>query len=168
MKKIFYILSIAAVALFASCAKEEIGGTACQDMAGQWYVQVDGIDEKGEVVEEDPFGAGRFILLTSNTAANKADEILVDDQGNFWKFCVKVAADPAKMTFSASKGKDLYNDIDVDIDGKIVLGGTETPSGQKADYFEMDVVFSDDEYVGTYWSKLRFSGWRYTGFENDD
>ena len=43
MKKIVYLF--VAVLLFASCKKDEIGGTATESMAGEWYVYVDAVDE---------------------------------------------------------------------------------------------------------------------------
>lgn len=172
MKKIFYILSIAAVALFASCAKEEIGGTACQDMAGQWYVTCDLIDAAGEVMATgaDFFGLDeRFMVLTYNTAANDPKEMILDDCGNFWEFSCKIACDPAGMTFSAKDAVDYMNDDKVTVTGKIVKDGTETPSGMPADYIEMVINFGSDEYPKEYgYAAYKLSGWRYTGFENDD
>ena len=75
--------------LFASCEKEMPGMTETVDLAGQWYVQVDYVD--GEDVYEDFYGIGRILMLTYNTSANKADEMIIDDLGNFWEFKVKVS-----------------------------------------------------------------------------
>ena len=53
MKKIFYILAIIATLSLAACRKTPIGGSAVQDLSGEWYVQVDIVDENGEVVEDE-------------------------------------------------------------------------------------------------------------------
>ena len=172
MKKIICFATLALALVFAGCQKEEIGGTATQDMAGQWYVHVDGIDENGEISMEDPFGMGNFLVLTFNTAANDKDSIWVDDLGNFWTFKCKVGCDLNSLTFGSEeeddKALDAYYGISVEIYGKILPGAATTPSGMPADSIWFDVLFEDDSYVGYYWDKLRFAGYRYTGLANDD
>ena len=107
-------------------------------------------------------------MLTYNTSANKADEMIIDDLGNFWEFKVKVGCDVEKRSFSADAAGNLVEDYEDLIckvsNGKVVVDGTETPSGQKADYIEFYIEFSDDDPGAVY----KISGWRYTGFENDD
>ena len=169
MKKVLYILAAAAMTLLLSCQKDPIGGTAVQDMSGQWYVTVDGAYNDGSEDWEDPFEMGRFVIVTSNTSANVATEMLINDLGTFWDFNVKVNCDLKTMTFSAIDAENYSYESKVTVtDGKIVKNGATTPSGQKADYIEFYVVFDDDEYIPDYWDKLKFSGWRYTGFVNDD
>ena len=166
MKRIVYLISMFACLLFASCEKEMPGMTETVDLAGQWYVQVDYVD--GEDVYEDYYGIGRILMLTYNTSANKADEMIIDDLGNFWEFKVKVGCDVEKRSFSADAAGNLvagYEDLICKVsNGKVVVDGTETPSGQKADYIEFYIEFSDDEPGVMY----KISGWRYTGFVNDD
>ena len=56
-------------------------------------------------------------------------------------------------------------------DGKIIKGGTETPSGMKADYIEFFVSFSNDYILENYLpegTKYKVSGFRYTGFTEDE
>ena len=53
---------------FTACEKEEIGGTAAESLAGEWYVQANMLDDDGSVIE-DPYGLGRFHILTYNTSA---------------------------------------------------------------------------------------------------
>lgn len=185
MKKIFYILSVAALALLASCAKTPIGGTATQKLAGQWYIQVDIVDEKGEVVEDgEDFNGGRSVLLTYNTAENKDNVLYVDDLEHFWAFKVQVPCNLETGTFGAADDKKTFENEAYDCGvtlwgGKIVPGGATTPSGAKADYIEFFVNFDDDdlkaygfpgvsypEFYGGYSYKV--SGWRYTGLANDD
>ena len=109
MKKVFYILGILSMALLASCQKDPVENTACVEMAGQWYVTIDAANG-GEVVYEDVYGLGNVLMFTSNTAANIATEMLLTDNRDdpFWKFKVKVTADPGAMTFTAQNADNLY------------------------------------------------------------
>ncbi len=165
MKKILYFIA-ASFAIFASCAKDPIENTATVGMAGEWYVTADAVDENGEVLYEDPFGMGQFIISTFNTASNKAEEMFVYDNLNFWEFQVQVKADPAAMTFATDgMTPNLIYESNVEITGgKISYGTAETPSGQPADAIEFCVKFDDDDYGFTY----RIHGYRYTGFTADE
>ena len=99
----------------------------------------------------------------------QSNEHVVYDNENFWNFQVELVADPASKTFKTDGFKDnlAYDGCQVNVkDGKIVYGGTETPSGVKADYIELTVEFSDDEPVGVY--MYRLYGFRYTGLASDD
>ena len=44
---------------FASCEKDEVGGTATQALAGEWYVTVDAVDANNNVTALDPYEIGR-------------------------------------------------------------------------------------------------------------
>lgn len=173
MKKVIYsFIMLAAVAL-TSCEKDEIGGTATEALAGEWYVTADWADDNGDVVMEDPFGAGQFIVNTYNTAANVPTEMWLDDLGNYWEFKVKIASDINALTFKTNGAvKDVYNDIDVTIEGgKILPGAATTPHGTPADSIVFYVSFSDDyaNYQQAYgYTKYKFSGYRYTGLASDD
>ena len=181
MKKIVYLF--AAVLLFASCEKEEIGGTATESLAGQWYVHVDAVDEDGELVYSDDelYGIGNFLLLTYNTSANTADTLFVDDLENFWTFKVKVSCNTSDKTFGNDDYVDNFKyESGVKLtEGKILNGAATTPSGMPADSIMFYVVFDDDYtededgnllYVPEAYgfAKYRISGYRYTGFKNDD
>ena len=165
MKKIINSLLIAgAVFSLASCAKEEVGGTAVQDMCGEWYVMVDGVDSNGNVVEEDPFDMGYFELYTYNTNSNVPTEMYVDDQGNFWEFRVKVNVDYAQKTFNVTAAPNDYYDMTMDVlNGKIVKDGATSQAGYTADAISFMVVFDDDDYVGEYYDYLWIHGYRRTG-----
>ncbi|MCH5233645.1 MAG: hypothetical protein J1E78_08400 [Muribaculaceae bacterium] len=168
MKKIYKLLAFSLLALgVASCAKEEIGGTAVQDMCGEWYVQVDGVDANGNVTMEDPFGVGIFPLFTYNTNANLPTEMYVDDDGNFWAFRVKVDVNYAAKTFSVSNAVDDYYGILVDVvNGSIVKDGAKSPAGYTADSISFMVAFEDDDYIGAgYWDYLWIHGYRRTGLD---
>lgn len=161
--------------LTTSCEKEEVGNTATVATAGQWYVTVDAVDESGNVVYEDAdlFGLGRVLLLTANTAANSATEMIVDDLKNFWGYRVKVTVDPVNMTFATNTTENNNlngDDINVTITGgKIVKDGGVQNNGSKADYIEFYVNFSDDQYPAAYgYAKYHVYGIRYSGLAEND
>ncbi len=174
MKKLSYIFAaVLALTSVFSCQKDPIGGTVAKNVSGQWYVMAQGLNSKGEITDPDVFGK-RLLVLTYNTADNN-DDIFVDDLGALadykLSFKVKAKANLNARTFSVDKGDNLYNTGNSTVtitDARIVLNGAVTPSEQKADYIEFCVVLSDDPYLGQYWDKLKFSGWRYTGFEKDN
>lgn len=175
MKKILIILSIAVMALTAiSCQKDPIGNTATVETAGQWYVTVDAVDASGNLPDPDYadfFGMGQFILLTANTAANKPNEMLVNDLGTFWEFNVKVACDQNNLTFGNSEAvENLAYECMVSLfNGKIVKDGATTPSGMKADAIQFEISFDDDTYPEKYgYDHYLVHGYRYTGLANDD
>lgn len=157
---------------FSACEKDEVGGTATQALAGEWYVTASQVDDDLNVVYDDLFGMGQFLVNTYNTAANVADEMWVNDMNNFWYFSVKVNCDVNSMTFSTNGAvaNQTYEDCDVTIEGgKIMYGAATTPHGTPADSIVFYVTFSDDPYPAYYgYSKHMISGYRYTGLESDD
>jgi len=179
MKKIFYIFAIAIVTLLTSCQKDPIGKTAVQEMSGQWYVTCDLIDANGEVVAtgSEFFGYDdRFLIITYNNSTNKENELIVDDREKLYikksfEFSIKCIStcDLKTYTFSAVDAEDIRYGDTVTLSGKIVKDGTKTPSGQKADYIEFTYKFGSDPYPAKYgYDHYRLSGWRYTGFAEDD
>ena len=163
MKKVLYLATLLLCAvLTTSCEKEEVGGTATESLAGEWYVTATIVDT-GQVIE-DPSGIGRFNILTYNTSANTGDEIWVDDMDNFWSFKVKASADVNALTFSASNVQNQSYDCTVTItNAKVIKKGGVQNNGSPADYITMDVEFSDDP--GTIY---RLEGVRYSGLEEND
>lgn len=170
MKKLLYILAIAAAVVLASCQKDPIGGTSVMDMSGQWYVQVDIVDASGNVVLED-FNGGRSMLLTYNTASDADNVLYVDDLGNFWEYKVQVPCVLSSKSFGSDSpvANESYECTVTLSKGVIIPDGATTPSNQKADYIEFLVNFDDDEYVEMFGgAAYKVHGWRYTGFANDD
>lgn len=159
---------------FTSCEKEEIGGTATESMAGDWYVTCDAVDENGDVVPgfEDLFGLGRFHILTYNTAANTGDQLYVDDLGEFWEFKVKATSNINAMTFATNGAvaNEAYEDCDVTITGgKILPKAGRQNNGSPADSIVFYVSFSDDDYPAAYgYANYKISGIRYSGLEEND
>lgn len=175
MKKVLYLATLLFCAVFTSYEKEEVGSTATEATAGQWYVTVDAADENGNVIEgfEDLFGLGRHLLVTANTSANIPTEMIVDDLQNFWGYRVKVTVDPVSMTFATNttENNNLNGDeINVTISkGKIVKDGGVQNNGSKADYIEFYVSFSDDTYPAAYgYANYKVSGIRYSGLAEND
>lgn len=178
MKKVLYFAAmLLTMTLTTSCEKEEVDNTATVATAGQWYVTIDAVDESGNVVFEDAdlFELGQHLLLTANTAANKATEMIVDDLQNFWGYRVKVTVDPVNMTFATNTTENNnlvagYEDINVSITGgKIVLGGGKQKNGSVTDTIEFYVTFSDDVYPEAYgYAKYHVYGVRYSGLAEND
>lgn len=169
MKKV--IIIALAIGAIVACQKNPIEKTATVDMAGDWYVTMDGYTE-GAAPLVDPFNIGSFHIITANTAANIATEMLLADteDNSFWNFRCKIAADPANLTFSATDSKNFtYDDCTVTVtDGKILKGVAKTPSGMPADSISFHILFSDDTYAGTYWENIHIHGYRYTGMAADE
>lgn len=170
MRKIIISSLLFAGALFiASCEKEEVGGTATQSMAGQWYVTADGIYNDGTPDEKDIFGVGNFLILTYNEAANSDNVVFIDDLGSFWEFKGKVSCNQSDNTFSGTDVENEYYDMTFSVkNGKILKGAATTPSGVAADSISFEISFSDDDNLGVYYDGLRIAGYRYTGLANDD
>ncbi|MCR4825085.1 MAG: hypothetical protein K5849_07005 [Bacteroidales bacterium] len=174
MKKIFLILAAAASLLAISCQKDPIENTATMATAGQWYVQMDAVDANGELPADDYadfYGTGQVVILTYNTAANKADEMIVSDLSNLYDFQVKVVCDQKALTFgnSAAVANLAYECNVLLSNGKITVNGATTPSGQPADAIEFDIAFDDDPYPAAYgFDHYKIHGYRYTGLANDD
>ena len=177
MKKVLYFAALLFCVGLTSCEKEEIGGTETEATAGDWYVTVDAADESGNVPEgyEDFFGVGRIHMITTNTAANLASEMIVSDLGNFWDFKVKVSSDQQSLTFqtNTSENNNLvadYEDINVTIsNGKILPKAGRQNNGSPADSIVFYVSFSDDPYPAKYgYAKYKVSGIRYSGLEEND
>ena len=170
MKKLVYFAALLLTTVFASCEKEEIGGTATQATAGQWYVTVDAADGNGNVVEglEDMFSLGRITMLTFNTAENNPKEMIVSDIGNFWDFKVKVATDQQTLTFQTNTKENNPGLSNSKINALMPKAGRQN-NGSPADSIVFYVSFSDDDYPAALgYANYRVSGIRYSGLEEND
>lgn len=171
MKKVIYLLMMCAGVLFASCEKDEIGGTATEALAGEWQLTVDAVDEAGNVVIADPMGLGVILGITYNTVDNVPDKMYVSDLGNFWDYKVVVNADCNALTFSTNgDAQNEAYDCLVNIEGgKLLPGAATTPSGMPADSLVYYVSFSDDDAPAENgFAKYKVSGYRRTGFATDE
>ncbi len=128
MKKILYIPIIAILLALFSCEKEEVGGTATQDVAGEWYVTFSLIDTDGDttyaadLVDAEIFNAERGIIRTFNTAQNVPNKMQISDMASFGGgakgagtisvfLCFNVAIDINQETgeFSTTGGEFVRN-----------------------------------------------------------
>ncbi|MCH5240614.1 MAG: hypothetical protein J1F38_10355 [Muribaculaceae bacterium] len=171
-KNILKYLSVAIIAVAASsCAKEEIGGTAVQDMCGEWYILVDGVDADGNVVYEDPLDLGYTSAYTYNTNANLSTEMYLEDYA--WEFFIKVDVDYPNRTFSV-KDAVMYYDEDENgdvfpvlvniLNGKVVKDGALSAAGYVTDGISYLIQAEDDPYAAAgYWDYLWVHGYRRTG-----
>ncbi len=172
MKKIFLYAAVllSSFLFITSCEKDEIGGTATEKMAGEWYVTGAAVDAEGNVVDADWFGLGHFHLDTYNTSSNSISEIWINDNGNMWDFKAKVNIDLNAMTFEVNDVQNEAYDSKFTItNGKIIYGAATTPSGMPADSIVFNVTFNDDTYPADYgFESYRVAGYRYTGLAGDE
>lgn len=180
MKKVLYFAALLFGVTFASCSKEDIGGTATESMAGDWYVTVEAIAEDGTVIDDD-FNGGRVHMLTYNTAENVSTAMYIDDLGTevgeFLGMKAKITCDPAGMTFTSngsvdnetSHSKYVSDKLEI-TDGKILLKAGHQNNGSVADSIDFYLKYAEDAYANAYgYSKYHIHGVRYSGLvENDD
>ncbi|HMI02518.1 MAG TPA: lipid-binding protein [Pedobacter sp.] len=160
MKKANILYSLLSLLLvmttMSSCKKDqEIGGTAVQELSGEWWVTAD-----------DGGGAtDYFKISTYNTAANIPTEMWIDDAKNFYGLKAKIKADVANKTFSATDADELYFGVTVTItDGKVIKdAATASGTGNKTDSIYFKAEYSDDP--GTIYT---YSGYKRTRFSQDD
>lgn len=156
MKKIAIILSISA--LFFSCKKNlpDVGSTAAEKVANEWWVTF-------TINGADVYGLGHTKMATYNSANNN-NEIWLDDFQNTWQYKVKATVDYNNLTFSAANATDEYNGITAKItEGKILLGAAHSKTGNVADSIYFKAEFSDDP--GTIYT---IAGHSRTRFAEDD
>lgn len=153
LTKVLLIISF----LITGCEKDEAGGTATQNMAGEWWVQ---IKVGNSLVVPD-----YFKMLSYNTSANVANEMWLDDQEHIWPFKFKVSADQVAKTFIANNAKSLYSNITVTVlNGKVLSNASKGPvSKAVTDSIYFEAAFSDDP--GTIY---KFTGYARTRFAEDD
>lgn len=177
MKKIFSAIMITAAAMLgiSSCSTEtdeSAGGTAVQDMAGNWEVVIDiiEIDENGDSIHYgDYYGFGALTFYTYNTNDNRSDSLYVDDfdqllqvSSSLWGVKAKVGCNLSNFTISGTNA-NLYASEDAPetckVTGRIMPGAATNLHGMPNDSICVDVEFDwDPGWV------YRYAGQRYTGF----
>ena len=170
MKKIFvYTLVLGFLLSFSACQEEfEPGGTPVQEMAGTYTVLYNH-DSYGT----DPFGAGYSQVYLYNTSSESTTEMWLSDLGNFWEYKVKLPINLANLTFGSSD--TLINaiegyDIKVIVENGIIIPGAATPPSETpVDSIYFDIWFDDlGDATGIEGDRLRVSGFRYTGWPEDE
>ncbi len=179
MKKVIIVIALAIVAVVA-CQKNPIEKTATVDLAGQWYLIYNCVDENGEIIPGfEDFNDGYSLGLTFNTAANKTDSIFVSDEaGNLLGFQVKVPCNLSNLTFgsedpapniSPDRASSYIGETAIIKNGKILRGAATTPSGMPADSIYFEVKFDSDALAAHYgYDHYQAVGYRYTGFAADE
>lgn len=161
----FVALWVVASLTFVSCdteTDEEAGGTNIEKMCGYWDVQIDAVDESGNVVIGD---LGAATTYTYNTASNSTTEMWLDDRGTFCKYKFKVDIDYSAATFSASAREYAAGATATVTDGKILYNEGKNIHGMPCDSIVYYISFSDDEDPAKYgFAKYRVSGVRHSGF----
>lgn len=169
------MLMFAAMSFMTSCDSDtdiEAGGTAVEPMAGLWEVNIDAVDENGNVVYEDFFDP--IQLYTYNTSSNSSTQMWLDDKKGMWAFKFLVNIDLNTMTFHAAStnydpsltysGEGEAGNATVEA-GKIVKNGGLNIHEKPVDTIEFYISFDDDDYPSTYgFAKYHVHGTRYTGF----
>ena len=162
--------------LFAGCNQDDpsIEETAGKEIAGEWFVTYK--------VGTDDVGGGYSAIITSNTAANVATEMLISDYvapnsltGNFWSYKVKAQLNPDSKTFTANEAvssalvgaaQDPY-DIKVNVlNGGVFKGMGHSKTGVKVDSIYFELQFEDDS--SPFGTTYIVSGHKRTGFAADD
>ncbi len=188
MKKVLFFAATLLLGLtFTSCEKEEIGGTATESMAGQWYVDIDAVDEKGDPIPDGEHYFGydeeRVLILTYNTASNSSEEMWLDDMGWFdlgayygnsaypnYSFKNVVKIDQNSLTFKSENAENLSGSYGITIeDGKILKGAGRQKNGSPADSIVFYVKYTDDPWFpDDGYAKYKVSGIRYSGLAEND
>lgn len=158
-KNIKYLLGTLFIMMFVtltSCDEVEdsdVGGTKVEEMAGDWYVQLD--------------GTGSFYhISTYNTAADDGKEMWINDGGHFWEFVAKTPVVLSGMTFGGANLASDYEGYEITVtitNGKITKGNIITEAGNPTDGISFDIEFSDDPG-----SIYQLSGYKRTGFAADE
>lgn len=162
MKNIFIVLLVGLIGLTA-CEKEtEIKLNPVAPMGGEWWVTA--------ATSDGSYESDHFIIVTSNTAANTSDELLIDDRLNWYWFKAKVNLNLSSRTFSATDVDNLVPEEDYGYqitmsfsNGQLIEGGGISRDGNACDSIYMEVEYSDDP--GTIY---QISGVRRTGFLEDE
>lgn len=126
MKKVIYFAALLFGMSLSSCEKEEMGGTAMESMAGQWYCTVDAVDDDGNPIDggEDYWEVGKTIILTYNVASNSSTQMWINTLGigNFaydydypgypdYDLCTIVNVDQSTLTFSSTESENIAEPV---------------------------------------------------------
>ena len=167
----FFAMTLALSFGFVACdteTDEEPGGTKVEKMCGNWDVVYDAVDADGNLVYEDPYGAGVCTVFTYNTSDESMSTMYIDDQNTFWAYKFLVNINYAARTFSANDSvwyDAAQSGKAVITDGKIIEGGAKNSHGMPNDSISFYISFDDDSYAAAgYWAKFHVHGQRHTGF----
>ncbi len=178
MKRLFLLAAIAILAI--SCQKDPIGSTVAKDVAGEWSVKYNAVNDNGELVDTDVLG-GYSRVFTFNTSANATDTIYIADEEYFIGYQAKIPCKLEQKTFGSEDvldnlyGSSAYHGPQMIVDkGIIIPGAATTPSGMPADSIYFELTFVGGDYFtsmyasyGMEFTHYQVGGFRFTGFEGD-
>jgi len=169
---VFATLFAATTILSCSSDDPNIKHSATESIAGEWFVtySVDGTDVNG----------GYSGIITSNTSANVATEMLITDyvvpnatSGNFWSYKIKAQLDPKTNKFIANESVSsaLYHDepygIKVnELNVGVFKNGGKSKTGVTVDSIYFELQFEDDD--PSFGTTYVVSGHKRTGFAADE
>lgn len=189
MKKILFsiMLLMGVLVAFTSCEKEEIENTAMVEAAGEWYVDIDAVDDNGNPIPDGTHYFGydeeRIHMLTYNTASNSLTQMWIDDMGWFdlgayygnpaypnYSFKCLVNIDLNNLTFSSNNAENESGSFGITIeDGKILKDAGKQKNGSPADSIVFYVKYINDPwYPDDGYAKYKVSGIRYSGLVDND
>jgi len=173
---IFFLLPL----MISGCNEDDpnVKKTNAVDFAGEWWVTYSVKNTDGSL---EDVGGGYSKVLTSNTAANTASEIILTDvtgdqtrdHGNFWTYKVKVPSSLPSLSFVAPEAASLAT-YDFDpypiklhvLNGKIIKDGGFSKTKVKVDSIYFEVEFEDD--TPAFGTTYIVSGHKRTGFYEDE
>ena len=175
MKKITFLLIMTAAVFILSCKKEKYEAAKAKTvaMAGRWWVElyqdadINGIPTEDELLYAYADFEGQGIV-TSNTAADDADSVIINDAKESWPFKIKAPINLSALTFTPSTNLNIHPDYVGSgetvriIEGKILKAAARSKSGAIADSIFLEFEFSDD--AGT---QYIYAGHRDSGFPED-
>jgi hypothetical protein len=99
MRKYLLFLTLLALVVSSCDLKDEyvVEKSATYEINGEYFVNLDMQDETG-VWEVDPYGIGFFKIVFTNTSANDADYVWLDDPDG-WAVKAKIKCNPTTGTF---------------------------------------------------------------------
>lgn len=170
MKKYLISLIVIFAISMTGCQKDiEPGGTAVQDMAGEWWVTCE-VESAPGAGDWSDVGVGHVLFSTYNTAANKSTEMWVNDNKHFWSFRSVVKVDYGAKKFfttdsvSTNSATSPLEKVFIK-DGKVLKGAATTPRGVPGDSIVFYASFNNDTPLTTVY---KISGFKRTGFPADD
>lgn len=163
MKKHIYIFAFLFLVISACKKDEVVGGTAVQDVSGEWWLQVQVVGPDGEIID-DYNDEAYSSLSIYNTADNSNSQIWFED--GYWVVKGKVNVNLGNKTFSGDNVQNVTYDSKFTItNGKILVGAAIGPvSKAVTDSISYTATYDDDLDGNTY----HFKGYRRTKFSGDD
>lgn len=163
MKKYLFLFMTLALVAFTGCDDHDTdpGGTAVEEMAGEWDVEIIALDNTGKQLGS----LGTTTFRTYNTASNTSSQMWLDDNNSFWPFKFLVDVDYNTKTFSATsrESNDGEKGTVVVENGKVLKNAAKNLHGMPNDSIVFTMHFSDDPQ-GYGASDYLITGQRYTGF----